>query len=202
MTTISHYFSGHSLYAYLGLGALLELADQTGVQIDHKPMDLHKVMEAAGSSPFEARNPDQLRYFFGVDASRWAEYRSVATMGRIPTHHMKSYDPVNKALISAQVRDANIGPLALSLLRVHWSEDADLTDKDVLAGSLRLAGHNANEVLDAMDSDEIETLYEQNTQSAISQRVLGSPTYFVGDEMFYGQDRLELLAWRLSKIAD
>ena len=45
MTTISHYFSGHSLYAYLGLGALLELADQTGVQIDHKPMDLHKVME-------------------------------------------------------------------------------------------------------------------------------------------------------------
>ena len=199
MTRVTHYFCGHSLYAYLGFGAFLELAQEAKVQIEHKPMDLHKVMEAAGSSPFEVRRPEQLRYFFGIDATRWAQYRGVATMGHIPTHHMKSYDPVNKLLISAQTRDADIGPLALGLLTAHWNEDADLTDNDVFVDALRAAGQNDKEVLDLMDSEEIEAIYAQNTQSAIEAGVMGSPTYFVDDEMFYGQDRLELLAWRLSQ---
>ncbi len=197
---ITHFFSGHSQYAYLGFAKLLSVADRHGLNIDHRPMDLHAVMAAAGVSPFDSRPKAALKYFFVVEARRWAKYRKVEWNGRIPDTHGYSYERANLFLVSAGIHEQDLNVLAFNLLRAHWVEGADLTDETLfsrLLGELNVASDAAHSILGALDSDAVTSQYAHNTAAAIERGVMGSPTYVVGDDMLYGQDRLEMLDWLL-----
>jgi 2-hydroxychromene-2-carboxylate isomerase len=197
--TVTHFFSGHSMYAYFGFAKLLSLAEQHRLQIIHKPIDLHEVMIASGSSAFENRSKQQLSYFFGVEAKRWAAFRGVDWLGRIPTHHAKPYDRVNCLLISAQIQGIDIGELALRLLQSHWKEDTDLTDDTVFVEVLRSFDLDPEPIISSISAKEVTDIYRANTEQAKKWSALGSPTYFLGDEMYYGQDRLEMIEWLLNQ---
>ena len=199
MTTVVHYLCAHSLYTWLGIERLIALGRQYGFAIEHRPIDLHTVMEAAGSTRFEERSRAHLRYFFSVEAARWADFRVVEWMGRIPTHHMKSYDLANRVLIAADTLGLDVGAVAAAVLRAHWVDDADLSDTAVLQSILETASYPASALLERAQGDGAAQAYSANTQAAIDASVFGAPTYVLGEEMFYGQDRLELLAWRLEQ---
>ena len=198
---VTHFFCGHSMYAYFGLAKLLSIASDHDLKIIHKPMDLHEVMVASGSSAFEGRSREQLRYFFGVEARRWAAFRGVDWLGRIPTHHHKPYDRVNRLLISLQLRNVDMADLALRLLQSHWRDDADLTDESVFAEALSSLGLDPGAVIEGIGSREVAEIYSANSEEAKALSVMGSPTYFLDDEMFYGQDRLEMMEWRLNQAS-
>ena len=185
------------MYAYFGFAKLLSIASAHDFKVIHKPMDLHDVMAAAGSSAFEERSKQQLRYFFGVEARRWAAFRGVEWLGRIPTHHHKPYDRVNRLLVSVQLQNVDMGDLALRLLRSHWRDDADLTDDSVFTEALDSLGIDPTAAIEGIASEEVAEIYSANTEEAKALSVMGSPTYFLDDEMFYGQDRLEMMEWRL-----
>ena len=79
------------------------------------------------------------------------------------------------------------------MMEAHWREDADLADAGTV---LRLGGEvgvNAGLLLAAAGSPEVRAICEANTAEAIERSVFGSPTYFVGGDMFYGQDHLALV---------
>ena len=77
--------------------------------------------------------------------------------------------------------------------------DRDLDDRDTLAALGWEAGIDPAPLLDAALSPEIQAIYDANTQEAIERSIFGSPTYFVGGDMFYGQDHLELVERALVK---
>ena len=100
---------------------------------------------------------------------------------------------VNGMLIAGIKQDIDVNALAHCMLEAHWRDDADLADATTLASLGAKAGLDPVPLLDAALSPESRDVYESNTEEAIHRSVFGSPTYFVHGDMFYGQDRLELV---------
>ncbi|MEM6705178.1 MAG: 2-hydroxychromene-2-carboxylate isomerase [Acidobacteriota bacterium] len=202
LSGITHYFSAHSLFAFFGFEKLLSIAEEHGLPVVHRPIDLHEVMEAAGSSPFATRTREHVRYFFGLEARRWASMRRVEWLGRIPKAHSKPYHRANRLLIAAELRGGENGALAWELLKRHWQEGADLADDAVFESALASVGLEAEPLIAEVESEAVARAYEAYTEEAKAKSVFGSPTYFLDDEMFYGQDRLEMMEWRIEQESE
>ncbi len=102
-------------------------------------------------------------------------------------------------LIAGQVRGVEIGQLAHGMLEAHWRDDADLADRDTLARIGDQLGLEPAPLLEAALSADVQATYAQNTVEAIERSVFGAPTYFVDGDMFFGQDRLELVERALQR---
>ena len=193
MQEIEYFYAAHSAFAYLGSARFMAIAAAAGRRIAHKPVDLRRVVAEAGAVPFGRRSKPHAAYFFGREIERWSEERGAPWMGRIPTHHAKDITLPNGMLIAGIARGLNVDGLAHALLEAHWRDDADLADRSSLAAIGQRAGIDPAPLLDAALSTEVQAIYQANTEEAISRSVFGSPTYFVDGDMFYGQDRLEML---------
>lgn len=199
MADIEYFYSAHSLFAYFGSTRLSEIAAAAGRRIAHRPMDLHKVMEGMGSTPFKARSKAHYAYFFGREVVRWSEIRGAPILPHRPIHHDNDTTLANCMLIAGQEQGIDIGPLAHCILQAHWRDDADFASVETLAELAEKAGIDPAPLLDAAFTPDIRALYEQYTEEAIQRSVFGSPTYFVDGDMFYGQDRLEMVERALNR---
>ena len=96
-------------------------------------------------------------------------------------------------LIAGLGRGIDIDRLAHAMLEAHWRDDADLADRLTLASIGRSVGVDPDSLLDRATTPEVQQVYRANTEEAIRRSVFGSPTYVVDGDMFYGQDRLEMV---------
>lgn len=199
MPSIEYFYSAHSAYAYLGGQKLAQICADYGCTLLHRPIYLSPVIEAAGSQPFAARTKAHADYFFGREIERWAEYRGVDMIDYRPTHHDNPLTLSNGLIIAAAEAGAPVDQLSYAILKAHWVKDADIADAATLAGLVTDLGLDADSLLTAALSAPIQALHEQYTQEAMTRSVFGSPTYVLDGDMFYGQDRLELLEHALSK---
>lgn len=193
MSTIEYFYVAHSAYAFLGSAELSAIARRTGRRIDHRPVDLHAVMQARGLSSFAERDADHIAYYFRREIWRWAEYRGVEIMDARPSHHDHDYGLANRVLIACIETGGDIDRLAHAFLVGHWRDDADLADRETLAALTEQSGGDPDRLLPAAESPTVQARYRANTEEAIARRIYGSPTYFVDGDMFYGQDRLALV---------
>ncbi|MDP6345068.1 MAG: 2-hydroxychromene-2-carboxylate isomerase [Alphaproteobacteria bacterium] len=193
MTDIEYFYSAHSAFAYLGSARFMEIARQAGRGIAHRPIDLGRVVAEVSSTPFGARSKSHRRYFFGREVDRWSEWRNAPVCGYTPTHHYNDMTLANGMLIAGLVQGINIDQLAHVMLEAHWRDDADLADRPTLVELGRTAGLDPEPLLDAALSADVQAIYLANTEDAITRSVFGSPTYVVDGDMFYGQDRLEMV---------
>lgn len=196
---IEYFYSAHSAYAYIGSKLLSDIAARAGATIDHRPMDLRRVVDVTGPGPTNRLTPQRFAYFSGREIQRWAEARGVAIVKGMPTYHDNGIALSNGLLIAGLTQGLNIDRLAHHLLEAHWRDDADLDDGDTLVRLAGVAGYDGQALLDAATSPEVLAIYEANTAESIERSVFGSPTYFVGGDMFYGQDHLELMAQALEE---
>lgn len=199
MKDIEYFYSAHSLYAWIGARRLMEIATAHDCRIVHRPMDLREVVAKSGAVPFGKRTQAHKDYFFGREMERWAEERNVALMKTFPRHHAKDITLPNCLLLAAIASEADIDALAYRLLQAHWVDDADLSDVDTLRRLAGDVGLDGDKLLALANSHKVLEQYEVNTQEAIARSVFGSPTYFVDGDMFYGQDRLEMVERALTR---
>jgi 2-hydroxychromene-2-carboxylate isomerase len=193
MDSVDYFYAAHSAFAYLGSARLMAIAQAAGRRIVHKPMDLNRVMAAAGSTAFRERSPAHRAYFFRREIDRWAEQREAPVMDGRPTHHDNDYTLANGMLIAGVAQGITVDALAHAILQAHWRDDADFADRATLARLARSVDIDPEPLLDAALTPEIAALYEANTAEAIDRAVFGSPTYFIDGDMFYGQDHLEMV---------
>lgn len=193
MPDIEYFYAAHSAFAFLGSKRLMAIAEGAAARIVHKPYDLNHVMAELGSASFAGRSAMHKAYYFGREIERWAEHRGVAWLEKRPTHHSNDYTLANRMLIAGLTQGLNVDRLAHAFLEGHWRDDADLAEPATLSDLARAAGFEPEPLLGAADSDQVTAQHLENTQEAIRRSVFGSPTYFVGGDMFYGQDRLELV---------
>ncbi len=193
MSKVEYFYAAHSAFAYLGSARFMEIAKAAGRQIIHKPYDLRKGMMEIGSTQFQTRSQGHRSYFFGREIQRWSEERGAPLVSFRPTYHDNDITLPNCLLIAAQVQQMNVDALAHALLQAHWRDDADLADPKTLVALAASLDIDATSLLEAAGSDVVLKQYEANTNEAIRRSVFGSPTYFVDGDMFYGQDRLEMV---------
>ena len=129
---------------------------------------------------------------------RWSEERGARIQGR-PSHHYNDITLANCMLVAGVVQGLDVDGLAHALLEAHWRHDADLADRDTLLRVGERSGHDAPALLEGAQSRAVRDAYAANTGEAIARSVFGSPTYFADDDMFHGQDRLEMLERALER---
>ncbi len=192
MAEIEYFYIPHGAYAYLGSATFLKLAKAAGRRIVHKPFDFARIVAGAGSTATRERTQQHRAYFFGREIERWAEHRNAPVVRGMPTHHWNDASTAARALIAAsEIADADA--LSHAFLEAHWRDDADLADRPTLERLIAGVGLDPAAILARADAPETGAQYETNTQEAIARSVFGSPTFFVDGDMFYGQDRLELV---------
>ena len=191
MPEIEHFFAPVSGYAYLGHDALLRLARDNGLRVRQRPVDIAKVFEAGGSTP-PVKQSEARRAWRTLDMRRWAERR------RLPLQDGPRFWPVDgalaaRAIIALQALDGPADQFAGAVLSAVWARDLDISDASTVSALLRDCGAEPGIVLVCAESAEIRAAYEANTVDAIAAGAFGSPTYRVGHEIFFGQDRLEFV---------
>ncbi|WP_416899840.1 MAG: 2-hydroxychromene-2-carboxylate isomerase [Minwuia sp.] len=196
---IEYFYAAHSAFAYLGSRRFMEIAKAAGRRIVHRPYDLRRALPAIGSPDFKARTKAHYEYYFGREIQRWSEWRDAPVLGYTPTYHQNDIGLPNCVLIAGTEAGLNIDDLAHRMLESHWKEDSDLADRETLMRLCDQVGIGGAPLLESADSPEIRAIYESYTEDAIARSVFGSPTYFVDGDMFYGQDRLEMVERALTK---
>jgi 2-hydroxychromene-2-carboxylate isomerase len=193
---IDYYFSLQSPWAYIGNRLFAEIARRHGARIVYKPVLLTEVFSQTGGLPLAKRHPARQDYRL-VDLQRWRQKRGLA-FHLWPKHWPFDADLANCSVLAIEAAGADPADFVQQAFCGVWEAQNDLADAAQLALLLRQTGFDAAAILARADSDEIRAAYERNRLDAIAAGVFGSPSYVLNGEVFWGQDRLDLLDDALS----
>ncbi|MEO1719705.1 MAG: DsbA family protein [Pseudomonadota bacterium] len=198
MNTIEYYYSAHSAYAYIGASAFYDIAAAHDARIVHRPYDLRAAITALGGAVGNKTDAHKA-YYFGREIDRWAEWRGVPILDKAPDTHAHDFTHANRMIIATldanRTRESNDATdrLSLAILTAHWTRGVDLADQSTLIAIADEAGLDGKTLADRAETPEVSAAHDANTAAAIARPVFGSPTYIVDGDMFYGQDRLEMI---------
>jgi 2-hydroxychromene-2-carboxylate isomerase len=186
------------LYDYASPWAYLasELLERrlAGAEIVYQPVYIRGFEAFSKGLPYGA---DKLRYVMH-DLVRWSEHEKIPV--RIP-----SVFPVNglSALRGAHAA-RQLGAFASyhkAMFDAAWRDDRDISQKDVVIAVAGEVGLDRAAFTQAIDSQPIKDRLKADTGAAAARGVFGVPTFFVGDQMFWGQDRMDFVARALGLAA-
>ena len=189
---VDYYFSFQSPWAYIGHKAFREVVSAYALKVSHKPVVLVDLFSETGGLPLVKRHPVRQRYRM-VELKRWRDRRG------LNFHLQPKYSPFNARLadgvvIAAVEAGHDPDPFLQRAFPAVWEDQLDLADPSIVARLADDAGLPGKRLVERSGSDEISAAYEQNRQDAIAADVFGSPVYVLDGEVFWGQDRIELLA--------
>lgn len=191
MNSIDYYFWMNSDWAYLGADRLERIATEHQVKIRYMPVDLPDVYRRTGGQLLGNRAPERQAYRI-VELKRWCKKLRI-DVNPTPKYMCPNADLASRIVIAADRRGQGVLPLYKAVLRAEWCEERDISDPAELRRILLELGLDANELLTASETHEIEALYRRFTDDAVKAGVFGSPSYVFRNELFWGQDRLDML---------
>jgi 2-hydroxychromene-2-carboxylate isomerase len=195
---IEYFFTPVSPWAFLGHERFVALARQHNATVVVKPMDMAKVFPVSGGLPLAKRAPQRQAYRL-QEVARWRELLGIPI--NIEPKFMASGPELSSRLILAAREQGADNALALAggVMRARWVEERDIADPVTLTQIATALGQDGPALIARAASPEIAAAYDASSQDAIDRQVFGAPTYVVGDELFWGQDRLDFLARKLAK---
>jgi 2-hydroxychromene-2-carboxylate isomerase len=198
MKSVEFYFDLGSPYSYLAYYRLLQMAEQQEIQIVYKPILLGGVFKATGNrSPIEI--PVKGVYSI-LDMQRWAEYYQIPMQ-------MNPHFPMNtltlmRILTGVQLLHLEKFEQVLKLLfDAMFGTPQNLNEPTVLAEVLKPSGFSVEDIMSMVQSDVVKQKLITETEQAIQRGIFGAPTFFVGDEMYWGQDRLHFVEQTLNNAS-
>ena len=190
MKSFEFWFDFGSPAAYLAFTQLPKLQAETGAQCLYKPMLLGGVFQATDNrSP--ASIPAKGRYTF-ADFSRYAKRYGV-------TYRMNAHFPINtlmlmRGAVGLQMRnDPKFIDYCAAVFNAIWVDGLNMNDPAIVGAALAKAGFDPMALLALTNEQATKDQLKAVTQQAVERGIFGAPTFFVGDEMFWGQDRLDFV---------
>jgi 2-hydroxychromene-2-carboxylate isomerase len=187
---IPFYFDYACPWAFLGSTRVESYLKDLDVQVDFRPVDLAALKEPAAGAPPELGPRKQRNYM--NDLRHWCELAGV----QIHPDARNLVGTSTRAALKAAMVAKDAGRFAgfhYPAYLARWSQGRDLSDRALLRELLAGAGLDADAALARAESAELEERLVAQTQDAIERGVFGVPTAFVGGEMMWGNDRLELV---------
>ena len=192
--TVEFFYDFGSPTVYLAATQLPDIAASVGATIDWRPMLLGGVFKSTGNqSPVVV--PAKAAYM-NNDLKRFAKRYGVP-------FRFNPHFPINTlalmrgavayqddVVVSSTYRDA--------IFRAIWVEARNLNEPDVIGQVLSDAGLDPAELMNRIGQQTVKDQLIANTEEAVNRGVFGAPTFFVGEQMFFGQDRLDFVAEALS----
>ena len=188
--TLEFFYDFGSPTSYLAYTQLPALAADCGAQLVWRPMLLGGVFKATGNaSPVAVAAKGR---WMLTDMARWAKRYGVPLA---PNPHF----PVNTLTLMRVAtglqmqRPQDFAAYHRAVFAALWQQQKNLGDAAVLAPTLSAAGLDAEAMLALAGHADVKARLIATTEEAVARGVFGAPSFFVGDEMFFGQDRLEFV---------
>ncbi len=183
------YFNFRSPYCYLASRCMFDVFDQYCVNIIWRPL-----------GGWHGRSdPDRAKVKMPIarqDVSRWAR-----RLGMPLTPPPKTTDPTRAGAGSLLAEKENLlRPYLVTMMQAEWSEGRDIGDTDVLLSVAESVGLDGEAFASAIDDPETHAQLDQNWQEAQEKGALGVPTFVIGDQILWGQDRLDFVAEHLQEL--
>ena len=188
--TIDFYFDFGSPAAYLAATQLPHIAADTGATLVWKPMLLGGVFQATGNhSPAEIKPKGP---YMTTDLMRFAKRYAV------PFAHNPHF-PINTLLLMRGATGVQMqmperfADYAKAIYTAMWVDGQNMNDPATVGAVLQAAGFDAGEIMALANAQATKDQLKATTTEAVERGVFGAPTMFVGDQMFWGQDRLDFV---------
>ncbi|MEO0393463.1 MAG: 2-hydroxychromene-2-carboxylate isomerase [Pseudomonadota bacterium] len=193
--TIDYYFTVSSPWSYLGHQRFMELVGQYKLAVDYRPMRLGQVFEATGGLPLPKRAPARQAYRM-YELKRWREFLSI-DLNLEPKFFPVDDLPATQLVNYAEDRLCDMDQLLMAIWRAVWVQEKNIADPEHLRTILKQLDLDPAWVDEAAKDEAANSRIDSDSNAAITAGVVGAPGYVFQGEPFWGQDRLDLLGWRL-----
>lgn len=193
--TVEFYFDLGSPATYLAYTQLPKICEQTDSQLVYVPILLGGVFKATGNAS-PATVPAKGRYMF-IDLDRYAKRYGVPL--KINPHFPINTLVLMRAVTGMQMRHPErFAAFVDCLFKALWIEGRNLNDPATVGAVLSENGFDPEEILALSADEDVKRALKDTTEKAVQRGVFGAPSMFVGEQLFFGQDRLDFVIEALS----
>ncbi len=185
--TVEFFFDVGSPTAYLASTQIQKIASEADATLKYRPMLLGGVFKATGNaSPVSV--PAKGKWMFS-DMNLWAKRYGVTL--RMNPHFPINTLPLMRGAVAMQMRmPEKFDAYLAAVMNAIWQDKKNMGDPAIIGETLTAIGVDSAAFMLMIGDDEIKAALVKNTEEAVSRGVFGAPTFFVGDQMFFGQDRM------------
>jgi carboxymethylenebutenolidase len=196
---IDYYASLNSPWTHLGAARIEALAAQHGATLRIYPVDFGTIFAGSGGLPLPKRSPQRQAYRL-QELARWRDALGIPIQIH-PKHFPHNELPAAACVIAVRetIGDVPAVRLAHRVLKAVWEEDKDPADPATLAALISDIGLDAQKVMALGADPQWLERRKADTEAALARGAFGAPFYIIGDDMFWGQDRLDFVARRLAR---
>lgn len=188
--TVEFYFDLGSPTTYLAHTQLAKICADTQSELSYIPMLLGGVFKATGNAS-PAMIPAKGRYMF-QDLDRFAKRYGVQL--RFNPHFPINTLILMRAVTGMQMRQPQrFAEFVDCLFKALWVEGRNLNDPQTVAAVLTENGFDPQAIMALTNDESVKAALKENTEAAIKRGVFGAPSMFIGDQLFFGQDRLDFV---------
>ncbi len=202
MSQLEFFFDCSSPWTYLAFHRIERVAADAGAELIYRPILVGGVFNAVNQSVYEQRaNPDPRKFrYYAKDLADWARYCGLV-IGSPSVFPVNSVKAMRGCLFAEQA--GKLPEYARAVFEAYWGDSRDISQDDVLREVALRVGFDAIAFFEHIAKPETKAWLRANTDELIERGGFGSPTMFVeGDDMYFGNDRLPLVAAALSQPSD
>jgi len=200
---IDYYLTPVSPWTYLGARRFRDIAEEHNAKVNLRIVDYGVIFPKTGGLPLPKRAPARQAYRL-KELARFRDFLGIPLV--VEPAYFPSRTRLTAYTILAAVDQGGVGDGLIAseaVLQGLWAEEKDMDDPASVAQTLNAAGLDGAKLVEMASSDSahFDSLIAADTEKALEQGVFGAPSYVFDGEVFWGQDRLDLLSWRLDRIS-
>ena len=199
MARLEFFYDCSSPWTYLAFDRIEGVARDTGAELVWKPILVGGVFNTVNPSVYQSReNPVKPKLAYSAkDLQDWAR-RQGLTIGQPPVFPVNSVKAMRGAFYAEE--EGKISPYSRAVFEAYWGELRDISQEDELRAIVASVGLDTDTFFAKIADPDYKERLKANTDEVIARGGFGSPTIFVnGDDMYFGNDRLELVRDALTR---
>ena len=189
MKEIDFWFSIGSTYTYLSVNRIIEVSKKENIKFNWHPFSVRKIMMDMDNIPFTPPSKKIKSDYMWRDIERRAKFHGF--FAKVPAPYpLKEFDLANQLAILGMEEGWGIDYVTLTYRRWFQEGKEPATEPNIseICSELKL---EKDKIILKANSDELEKEYLVNTDSARKNKIFGSPSFIVNNEIFWGDDRME-----------
>ncbi len=189
--SVDYFFSMVSPWAYIGHDTFHDMAGRHGVTVNYRPVALLEAFDRTNTPRLPDRHQTRKDYRM-LELQRWREKRGLS-FNLQPAHWPFPFETADRMVIAAVQAGQDPSGFMKNVFKGAWEEERNMSDEAELTAAADAAGLSDADLLEAAKSDATAEPYRANTEALLEAGGFGAPTWFLNGEMFWGQDRIDLL---------
>lgn len=190
MVKVEHHFDFGSPNSYMAWKVIPEIEKRTGATFDNVPILLGGVFKLTGNQPpmiafGNIRNKPQ---YDQIEMQRFLRRHKLDRF-RMNAHFPMNTVQIMRGAVVAQM-DGVLGKYMDIVFRAMWEDSLKMDDPEVIHTTLDAGGLDGAHFLARIQEQDVKDKLLANTQASVERGTFGAPTFYVGDEIFFGKDRL------------